>query len=434
MQGSSFAFQAFQVLRHGAILFAAIVLTWLDPSKQIINQFELLMLFGGSLTFFWVTGLMDGFLLIYKGANLNDRGKVAFQAFLLALFFATICAFSIILFGNRFVELPPNSNSLIYFAVFIALDSASLLLAYLLLAEERQKALIGFGVFAAVGYAVALLIPVATGGGLEAALLWLFVLAIAKVLFLAIGMLQLPIHVNFQKDILYKLLRVGGPLAAVALLSQSAVYVDGYLVNQYFPLDFAEFRYGARELPFALILANSLSAVKSGEFAEGLKHAGIKDVTHTLKQSADRLIWILFPISLALMVFSGPIFGVVFDHRFEAAVPIFDIYLLLIIPRLVFPQVLVRGYHQTQMLTVAAFVELVLNVSLSLLFLQWWGMAGIAAATVVAFMIEKLLLIIYVKAFHLQGWASYSNIGLWLAWLIVLVGAFGLKYGLGFSF
>lgn len=45
----------------------------------------------------------------------------------------------------------------------------------------------------------------------------------------------------------------------------------------------------------------------------------------------------------------------------------------------------------------ASFFELIVNVALSLIFVQFWGMPGIAFATFIAYLFEKVILTIVVK-------------------------------------
>ena len=69
MQEAVFAFQAFQVLRFGSLMLGAMSLAWLGAPKTLIDTFETLLLVGGATTFFWLGGLLDGFLLLQKNAN-----------------------------------------------------------------------------------------------------------------------------------------------------------------------------------------------------------------------------------------------------------------------------------------------------------------------------------------------------------------------------
>jgi O-antigen/teichoic acid export membrane protein len=61
------------------------------------------------------------------------------------------------------------------------------------------------------------------------------------------------------------------------------------------------------------------------------------------------------------------------------------------------PQTILNGLKHTDEIMRASFFELILNVSLSLLFVQYWGIAGIAFATFAAYLFEKIYLVLTVK-------------------------------------
>ena len=95
------------------------------------------------------------------------------------------------------------------------------------------------------------------------------------------------------------------------------------------------------------------------------------------------------------MLFTRVLYPVLFNENFIRSADIFLIYLLLIIPRLVFPQTILIGLKKTRIILIASFIEIVLNIFLSLYLVQIYGLVGIALATVIVFIIEKGFLIAY---------------------------------------
>ena len=136
----------------------------------------------------------------------------------------------------------------------------------------------------------------------------------------------------------------------------------------------------------------------------------------------------LFPLSGILLLLSGPVFELAFGPDFSSAVPIFDIYLLLVIPRLLFPQSILRGLGLTRYMAVSAGIELALNVGLSILGLIWWGIEGIAMATVVAFMVEKIILVAVVQRKINIPWMRYTAMLWWGGYSLGLVALVLGKY------
>lgn len=423
LQGSAMGYQVFQLLRYAAILAGAVALSWIDPSKAIINQFETLLLLSSSFTFFWVSGLLDGYLVVFKSLPLHARSDMdrSAKSFMVLLsVFSALGVLVALLVGKG------DMQSSLIFAAMVASETACVAIPYFMLAHARNKGMLFYSLLNALLYLSALLIPIVMGMELKWALAALAIAGLVKLLLFFLPGGFFPQSLQSVKQHAGILAKVALPLMLAALLSQSAVYVDGYLVLTYFPDYFADFKYGARELPFILLLANSLSLVKSGEIADN--KADRAQVLGSLKQSAARLAIWGFGISALLMLGSDWIFANVFNHNFEAAVPIFDIYLLLAIPRLVFPQSIVKGLQKTQMLSISAGIELVLNLALSLVFLHFWGMPGIAMATVLAFCVEKLVLVVFLHKKNGINFTSYTPLFKWSLGSLALVLVFVLKY------
>jgi O-antigen/teichoic acid export membrane protein len=74
---------------------------------------------------------------------------------------------------------------------------------------------------------------------------------------------------------------------------------------------------------------------------------------------------------------------------------IFMVYLLLVLSRLLFPQTILIGLKKTRIIMIASITELILNIALSVWLSQYYGLVGVALATIFIFFIEKLILILY---------------------------------------
>ena len=171
---------------------------------------------------------------------------------------------------------------------------------------------------------------------------------------------------------------------SIVLLFQSR-YAD--------PAVFATFRYGAKEFPLTLLLANGLSNALLPKFST---REGMHDALEILKKKSGRLMDICFPATLVLMFFARWLYPRVFNPEFFRSADVFLIYLLLIIPRLVFPQTIVIGRKRTHITLYAALAELIINIPLSIALIPRFGVAGVALATFFVYCLEKIFLLIYV--------------------------------------
>lgn len=201
----------------------------------------------------------------------------------------------------------------------------------------------------------------------------------------------MTISYEFMKEHLY----LGLPLILTTLISGSAQYTDGIIVAAVFrdPAKFALFRYGAKEFPLVLMLANGLSNAMLPEFSTRTR---MKETLAKIKAKSKKLMHLLFPTTMVIMLFARWFYPRLFNSDFEKSSGIFLIYACLIIPRLVFPQTILVGRKKTRIPLIAALLELAVNIPLSLLMIKWgYGLTGIALATLVVYIFNKIILVMY---------------------------------------
>lgn len=422
------SFQLFQVLRQSAVLLGAILLANSPLGSRLIGSFELYLFLGTSLSAFWVNGLIQAFLQVSAGLESARRRSFLAGVYLVLLLFSGILALFIAFRGQALaymLGIPVSLPLLPLYALFLLLNGPSFVLEHVLLVEKAGLTLRRYGVFQSVAYLVAIGLPAYTGMGL-AELFWALVFwSLGKhlllwLLFFRDGWL-LP-----EKDNLIHWLKVALPLAGYALIGGMHETFDNWLVNYRFagdPDTFALYRYGSRELPLSQVLSAALSTAMIPLLVQNSKDACI-----LLRQRSARLMHLLFPVTALLLVTSEEWFPLLFSENFAPSIPLFNTLLLVGISRAIFPQSLMVALGLQKTMLWVSLVELLLNVVLSLLFVQIWGLQGIIAATLIAYLFEKLVYmgILYLKfgikpsAYHnLQLWGVYSLILLCLfAWRI----------------
>lgn len=259
---------------------------------------------------------------------------------------------------------------------------------------------------------------------IEDLLLKIVLFSVVKlVFFLSIFYKEIFINVKLPSSIrasVIKVLLLSSPFTGAILASGSADYIDGFLVRHYFDnQDFSIYRYGARELPYVLILANALS---TGLLP--LLHQDKASGLLAIKKRSLLLMHLSFPAAIALMIFSNELIALFFTDQFLPAAAIFRVYLLIVIPRLFFPQTIIQALDGGKWIFISASIELLLNFCFSILLLHYLGLAGIALGTLLAFLFDKLFLagVLY------QKWkikpADYAHLPIWIAYSASLFFAF----------
>ena len=123
----------------------------------------------------------------------------------------------------------------------------------------------------------------------------------------------------------------------------------------------------------------------------------MKESIETIRVKSKKLMHLLFPATMVMMLLARWIYPLMFREEFSKSSGIFLVYALLIIPRLVFPQTIVVGRKKTHIVLIAAVIEIVINIALSLLMLKWgYKLVGVAVSTFVAYVMSNLFLVLYV--------------------------------------
>ncbi len=355
----------------------------------------MLMLLSSSLTFFWVSSITNTLIPFYNSCDEEKQKRILFNAFAVLTIFSFLAGVVTAIIGH--IKYPKDADLFQMFALVVFLNTPTYIADYIFYLKGKYKSLIIWGVFSFAAHIILLCVPLYMRQTLNLAINLLVILSMIKFNYTLILLMKYAI-VSFHTRLIQEFMRKVLPFLFSILLAGSMDYINSYIVEFYFtPVDFAIFRYGAKELPIFLILANSLSNIYSGEIANYNKNGNLAEGLAKLKASSTRLMRWLFPATIFLMLVSKYFFELAYNKDLIQGYKIFNIYLLLIVSRMLFPQTVVMGLMKNRIFYLVSSNYLIINCILSFWFIGIWGIEGIAYATVISFMIEKILLIIYCK-------------------------------------
>lgn len=427
---STRALQAFQVMRFVAMLSIGVAMARLGYGKTAIGNYEAVLFISGLFTTFWVTGLIQALLPLYTRKSYISKDDRLFNAFMvifglsvLACLFATILTAT--LTGFAAID---GSNLFPLMLLYMLLSTPSTMVEYIYFLHGNYKAMLSYGIITYGIQVVLVVLPVLFGMGVAFTVLGLIVVSAVRFIWL-ISLLvhnsKFRINVDFLKDFLSD----GIPLSLKFLVSSSGLYIDQLIIGYHFgPSTFAVYRFGAREIPLVTILTVSLSNSMLADFADRQKLSRNLD---NLRNESLRLMHILFPISIAAILLSRWLFPIVFGTEFHESANVFMIYCLIVLSRVIFPQTVTQGFRKNGAVLTISIVEMTMNIILSLLLVKHFGINGVAAATVIVYTLEKVLLVAYntyslkipavmyvpVKAFWVYSLISVSAFA--FAWLVL---------------
>ena len=385
-------------------LIISIVLTK-SQSLEDIGQWEMFNFIAGLITFFWVTGVIQSLLPLYNrnktfrrlGENGVIKSPEIFNAFLL------LCFFSLLFFiiGHSFkmnFSVFHNKGNVPFInllLLYILLNSPVQLIEYIYLLNNRSYRIFQYGLYTFSAQLIFVLLPLFLGKDIIWSIYGLLLITGFRWIWLIILLrryTEIKISFKFMKEHLY----LAVPLILTTLISGSGQYIDGVIISAVYrdPTRFALFRYGAKEFPLVLMLANGLNAALLSEFSTREK---MKESIELLRVKSKKLMHLLFPATMVMMLIARWLYPIMFNKEFEKSSGIFLVYALLIIPRLVFPQTIIVGRKKTHISLIAAIIEIVVNIGLSLLMLKWgYKLVGVAVSTFVAYVVSNLFMVLYV--------------------------------------
>ncbi len=362
-------------------------------SQADIGTYETVLLAAGAVSFFWISGLMNSLISIHPTLDESRKNTLFFNSFILISLFNLIACGIIILNSYSIRSLLVDESGFRFFhylLIYVLLNNPTSLVEHFYLVNHQYRHLIVYAFVTFFIHLGLIIIPAFLWQSIEYCVMGLvFFSAIKFIWFLILFQKNIPSKVDFS--LLKSYLWISFPLIVSFLLSGSAEFVDGFIIKHYFDDDvFAVYRFGARELPFVLVAANAMSVASIPMLSDGKIESFKK-----LRDNSKRLMHIFFPVTVILLVTSQWFFPVIFNSDFKESHLVFNIYLLLIISRLVFPQSIATALHRTRIILLSAAIEITLNVVLSLILVKEMGIVGVAFATIIAYFIDKLFISLY---------------------------------------
>ena len=357
-------------------------------------------------------------------AYCRQRSSVKFlNAAVLLLLFSLLASLALLLFAPALEKLVGQElpQDLVWLVIlFLVLFAPSTLVEYGYVLADQTKKLVRYGVIAFTLQIVLVGVPVIMGLGVKGAVWGMIAAGGFRMIWLIVILIRNgEWHISFPFWKQY--LALGGPVILSVLLSGSAQYISGFIVSARFDPDmFAMFRYGARELPLVALLAHALSSA----MVPVISRDGIPSGLRMLRERSGHMAGWMFPLTIAMVLTAYFLFPLVYGRNFLESAGVFNLYLLLITSRLLFPQTVLLALQKTRIQLIASLLELILNIGLSLMLVQVWGIRGVALATVIAYYFERIFLMAYTRIVMGIPVKQYVEIKKHLVWTAILIAAY----------
>jgi len=418
------AFQFTQILRYLSSIIMSIMLVNSSLMLKDIGRYEIIMLIVLTVSFFWQGGIKDA--LINEYASVEEKYRnILIQKYFLIMLLAGCCAGVLVfIFSDYLAFYFLNSDQIPWpgmLILYIVFSSTAIFGEIVLMLKRRTAAIYSFSIIFFTLTLVSFSFGLYFFRSVEYIIISLLLVSLLKTacsvyLVFEEGWVSLKalIPLPWRKPV--------GTFILLALMSQAMDLIDSLLAVHYFSKEFFPvFRYGARELPFSILMMSSLSTALIPAMA-------VSQDFGELRRKVNTYMHIFFPGSIFLMIVSPVLFTFFYSPAFETSAYIFNIYLFIIGSRLLLPHTLLlaRGYRKEMI--ISSVIEIIANIVLSLWWLQVWGVYGLVFATVAAYLIQKIVLMYYMRKYLKLSINDIIDIRWYLIYHILAVFVFTVMF------
>ena len=289
-----------------------------------------------------------------------------------------------------------------------------------MMARDRVKPLLAFSVISRL-LLLAVLAVAAIGFGTAAATLGAQVAwAVAAGIVAVYLMLRVTRGGDASRprwDGIVAQLKFSIPLGLASMLGALSSQLDKYIVSDLCSTEaFAIYVTGALEIPLIGIVTGAMNAVVLPELAKFYKAGETGRIVDLWQRAMNKALLILVPVMFVILILGAELVVVLFSTAYEDAADPLRIYALMLPQRAAVYGSVLMATNNTRYVTVAALLGLVLNLVLSIVFVQWMGYTGAAWASalttygVVAYMLRPMARALDTPVLRLIAWGHVGRV------------------------
>lgn len=219
-----------------------------------------------------------------------------------------------------------------------------------------------------------------------------FLIALGFQLFIYVIALRIYPKLNFNKANLVIIFKYGFPLFIATYLGVFTLHIDKIIINKLGGIDaFAIYSIGALEIPFIGLITKSITSVSYPKIVKHIENNELEVATDMWLRDLKRASYFIFPLLFLCILFSQNIIIGLFGDKYQASVPVFEGYCLILIWRNATYGTILSVKGKTNYIVITSLISLIVNVVLIYFFYQIWGIVGIVRALFCSIVVLALI-------------------------------------------
>jgi O-antigen/teichoic acid export membrane protein len=382
-----------RILGYAACFIIPLVLVRVFD-QEIFGTYKQLFLIYGTLYAVAQFGLSES-LFYFIPEKSRRAGHYVCNAVIILIVVGALCAGLLWVLQSYVAELLNNKN-LIGTLPFIAIYTFFMLVASVLEVSmtARKRHVLASLTYAVSDSARALvcILPALIFQDLHWLLIWTVVLAAAR-LVATLYYMKLEFAQGFRPKprLATRQLVYAGPFGIAILVDIVQSQLHLYFVSYHFDAaTFAIYAIACLHIPIVDYLSISAGNVLMVRMRE-LKGVGLNEMRKLWNDTISKLALILFPLVGALLLTANEFILVLFTPEYQAAVPVFMIWVVSFLFSVLPTDAILRSHAQNRFLLTINLTSLVLVVVLITPFMQMFSLQGPVIVTLIAIVVGKMM-------------------------------------------
>lgn len=422
------SYQLFHILRFSSSLLIGILLVKWGFDREQTSLYESFIFSINIFSFFWIAAFSNSMLSMYSKMKIETKKSFIATNFLIFQSFSFIAGLIFYISGGLSImqsaQISNSPNLVNLVSICLIFYPTGVLAELYYIIKDKSKTLAQYGLLSYLALIIIIVLSLSVFGTLDAVIKGFVVWGIIRWAWTLKLILPDLDFKKYNSGIYKEYIWITAPLLLHFILSNGSEYIDGIIVKSYFSTDqFSFYRYGAREFPFLMVI---IGALRSTMIHRGSSNTD--SMLEEMKSETRKISLIFFPASLLLLFISKPLFVLFYNPDYAQSALLFNIYLLLVISRIIVAEVMLYNNRKNTMFALISLIELIVNVLLSIVLLRYFGIYGIAIATLVAFTISKIYLIYYVNKKFAIKMSRYIDIKTFTVLSLILLTGFVISY------
>jgi O-antigen/teichoic acid export membrane protein len=332
--------------------------------------------------------IQDGIYYFYARVDAHKRRALAVQTMGLLSASGVLVAAIVLGVGPWLESRGHAIGALIpWLSLAVLLDLPTSCASQLLVAAERPKWASIFDTSMAAIKLGAMTVPLALGYDVVASAQGLAAYAVLRLGVCAVLLPRVlpPGRARIELGFVKAQLVYTAPLSLSIATSVLNRYIDKWIVAGLAPDGFGAHAFAAQEVPFVPLLGFAMGTVLATRFAHAFRTGRRDRALSYWLAATSRVSLIVGPVTIGLILCAPEAVALLFEPSYSIAVLPFQIYSLILLHRVMAYGMILTTAGKTRLLWVTSLVMLGLNTLFSVPLTYFFGIAGAALGTMLAY-------------------------------------------------